>query len=185
MLGSPIKDIDEFWTLTLKPETADTRLSTVPVVVISRKTLQLFFRELRETIGPGADEILYRSGLEAGQAFVATMTEWAGSKSPIEVVDQMGDIYSRCGWFAAESLEVDPMTHQARLRMKRTLETYGTEGRQGAPACHFLRGYFAGLFRSLFWTDKVECWEITCRGKGDEFCEFVVADGLRATRELP
>ena len=176
MLGFPIKDIDEFWKLTLKPETADTRLSTVPVVVISRKTLHHFLRELREAIGPGVDEILYRSGLEAGQAFVGTMTEWAGSKNPIEVLDQMGDIYSRCGWFAVESFEVDPMTHQARLRLARTLETFGVEGRFDAPACHFLRGYFAGFFRSLFWSDAVDCKEVACRGKGDELCEFVITN---------
>jgi len=148
----------------------------VPVVVISRKTLHYFFRALRESVGPGVDEVLYRSGIQAGEAFVATMTEWAGSKNPIEVVDQMGDIYSRCGWFAADSLEVDPMTHQARLRMTRTLETFGVEGRYEVPACHFLRGYFAGFFRSLFWSDAVDCTEISCRGKGDELCEFVIAN---------
>lgn len=175
-MGFPIKDIDEFWKLSLTPETADTRLSTVPVVVISRKTLHHFFRELRESVGSEVDALLYRCGIEAGQAFVATMVEWAGSKNPIEVVDQMGDIYARCGWFAADSLEVDPVSHQARLRMTRTLETFGVEGRADAPACHFLRGYFAGFFRSLFWSDAVECAEIACRGKGDALCEFVITN---------
>ena len=146
-------------------------------MILSRATLHRFFRQLREEVGPAVDGILYRCGLEAGDAFVATMVEWAGTKDPIEIVDQLGDIYARCGWFAADALEVDPMSHQARLRLSRTMETYGLEGRYEAPVCHFLRGYFAGFFRALFWSDKVECEETACRGKGDKFCEFVVTNG--------
>lgn len=174
--GLPIKAIEDFWRLTTKPETADTRLSDLPVVIISRPTLRRFFHQLREEVGDRVDEILYRCGLDAGEAFVATMVEWAGTKDPIEVVDQLGDIYARCGWFATESMEVDPVTHKVHVRLTRTLETYGIEGRYEAPVCHFLRGYFAGFFRSLFWTDAVDCKEIACRGKGDEMCEFVVAN---------
>ena len=169
-----MKAIEDFWQLTTKPTTADTRLSTVPVVVISRATLHRFFRELREELGPRVDEVLYRCGVESGQAFVGTMAEWTGSQNPMEIVDGIGDVYSRCGWFAVESIQVDPVSHQARIRLTRTLETYGVEGRWEAPACHFLRGYFAGLFRSLFWSDDVDCEETSCRGKGDEICEFLV-----------
>ncbi len=148
----------------------------MPVVIVSRATLQHFFKELREAIGPEVDGILYRCGLEGGQAFVGTIVEWTGSKDPIEIVDQLGDIYSRCGWFAVDSIQVDPVTHQARVRLKRSLETYGIEGRWEKPACHFLRGYFAGFFRSLFWSDHIDCVEVSCRGKGDKVCEFAVKD---------
>jgi len=172
----PIKPIEEFWKLTTKPETADTRLSDLPIVIISRPTLQKFFRELREAIGPDVDRLLYRCGIETGQGFVATMVEWTGSKDPMDIVEGLGDIYALCGWFATESMQVDPVTHQARIRLSRSLETYGIEGRFDAPACHFLRGYFAGFFRSLFWSDEVECQETSCRGKGDKVCEFVVTN---------
>ena len=148
----------------------------MPVVVISRATLHKFFKELREAIGPSVDGILYRCGVEAGQAFVGTLVEWTGSKNPVEIVDTLGDIYARCGWFATESIQVDPSTHQARIRLTRTLETYGVEGRWDKPSCHYLRGYFAGFFRSLFWSDEIECAETTCRGKGDDACEFLIAN---------
>ena len=54
--------------------------------------------------------------------------------------------------------------------------TYGVEGRWDKPSCHYLRGYFAGFFRSLFWSDEIECAETTCRGKGDDACEFLIAN---------
>jgi len=176
----PIKDIEEFWKLTLRPATADTRLSSLPVVIVSRSTLHAFFRCLREAIGSHADAILYRGGLEAGQAFVGPLAKWSGSEDPMELVDALGDVYSRCGWFAMESVEVDPVSRQARLRLKRSLETYGLEGRWDRPGCHFLRGYFAGFFRALFWSDGVECMETACRGTGDKVCEFLVRDASGA-----
>lgn len=146
------------------------------MVIISRKTLHYFFKELREAVGEEVDGILYRCGLEGGQAFVGTIVEWTGSKDPLEIVDQLGDIYSRCGWFVVDSIQMDPVTHQARIRLKRSLETYGVEDRWEKPVCHFLRGYFAGFFRSLFWSDSIECTEVACRGKGDKVCEFVVVN---------
>jgi bacteriochlorophyll 4-vinyl reductase len=173
-VGSPIQDIDDFWQLTTKPRTADTRLSTVPVVVISRDTLRRLFRELRATLGAAADDLLYRSGSEAGEAFVGTLARWSGSEDPMEIVDHLGDVYSRCGWFAVSSIEVDRESRQARLRLSRSLETYGQEGTQDGPMCHFLRGYFAGFFRALFWSDGIQCTEVACRGGGDSVCEFVL-----------
>jgi len=180
VVRSAIRDVDEFWQLTTKPRTADTRLSTVPVVVISRDTLRRFFREVRATLGPAADDLLYRSGLEAGEAFVGTMARWTGSQDPMEIVDHLGDVYSRCGWFAVSSIEVDPESRQARLRLTRTLETYGQEGTWDRPACHFLSGYFAGFFRALFWAEGISCIETTCRGKGDSVCEFVLRTSASA-----
>ena len=172
---SPIDDIESFWSLTLKPENADTRLSNLPVILISRATFHRLFRELREGLGSGAEHVLYQAGLEAGESIVGMQTKWTETEDPTKLVDHLCDIDSRCGWFAVESLEVDPVSHQARLRLRRTLETYGIEGRNGGPSCHFLRGYFAGFFRSLFWSDAVECQEISCRGRGDRFCEFTVS----------
>lgn len=173
--GFPIKDIDEFWKLILKPSTADTRIGTVPVVLLPRETLLGLLQEIRQALGRRADDVLYRAGLEAGQAFVGTMTRWTGSQEPMEMIDHLGDVYSRFGWFAVESIQVDPASRQARLRLRRTLETHGAEGRFDGPACPFLRGYLAGLFRSLFWTDAVDCVERTCQGKGDKVCEFLLA----------
>lgn len=169
--------------MSTRPSTADTRLSTVPVIVVSRATFHTFFKQLREALGPSAEDVLYRCGLEAGQAFVGVLSEWTGSRDPVDIVDGLGDIYSRCGWFAVESVQVDPPSHQARLRLNRTLETYGVEGRWDVAGCHFLRGYIAGFFRSLFWSDETGCTEVSCRGKGDKVCEFVVTDA--AVRSAP
>lgn len=58
-MGSPIKDSDEFWNLVVKPSTEDTRLSTAPVVILSRETLQSFFKQLRDILGPKVDDVLY------------------------------------------------------------------------------------------------------------------------------
>lgn len=181
-----IQDIDAFWQLTLKPETADTRLSNLPVVIVSRATFHRFFRELRHALGADAERVFYQSGLEAGEAIIGLLTKWTGTEDPNELVDHLCDIDARCGWFAVDSLEVDPASRQARLRLKKTLETYGIEGREGVPTCHFLRGYLAGFFRSLFWSDTLECLETACRGKGDRFCEFVIANsGPGAPAEAP
>lgn len=148
----------------------------MPVVILPREVLHAFFKEIRETLGPQADEVLYACGVEAGQAFLRTMGTWTRGREPLELVDQLGDVCARFGWFAAESIEVDPTSHQARVRLKRSLETYGVEGRWVVPACHFLRGFFAGFFRSLFWSDSVECAEAACRGKGDRVCEFAITN---------
>jgi predicted hydrocarbon binding protein len=93
-------------------------------------------------------------------------------------VDRLGDVHARCGWFATESFQGDVASRQARLRLKRTLETCGIEGRWDRPTCHFLRGYFAGIFRSLFWTNAVGCAEVSCRGKGDSVSESVVTGSI-------
>lgn len=144
-------------------------------MIISRSTLHRVFRELREALGPEAEGILYQAGLEAGEAIIGLLTKWTETEDPTALVDHLCDIDSRCGWFAVDSLEIDPTSHQARLRLSKTLETYGVEGRAGTVSCHFLRGYFEGFFRSLFWSDGVECREIACRGKGDRVCEFLVS----------
>ena len=142
--------------------------------MISRDTLRRFFCEVRATLGAAADDLLYRSGSEAGEAFVGTMARWTGSEDPMEIVDHLGDVYARCGWVAVSSIEVDRESRQARLRLSRTLETYGQEGTRDQPSCHFLRGYFAGFFRALFWSDGIVCSEVACRGRGDSVCEFVL-----------
>ena len=162
--------------LTLKPETADTRLAGLPVVIVSRSTLHRVFRELHRALGPEAERILYQAGLEAGEAVIGMVAKWTESRDAKEIVDHLCDIDSRCGWFAVDSLEVDPASRQARLRLRKTLETYGIEGHATAPSCHFLRGYFTGFFRALFWSDGIECKEESCRGAGDNVCSFVLSD---------
>jgi predicted hydrocarbon binding protein len=47
-------------------------------------------------------------------------------------------------------------------------------GRVGKPVDHLLRGWFAGV-SSIFFKSPIECAEIKCMSKGDEYCEFFAA----------
>lgn len=179
-----MRDIEEFFQVRLRPDEADIRVAGASYLLLRREAYCGLSRELRETLGRGADGIFYRAGLDRGQEFHATATRFLGSRDPEAVVEAGRLLAPRLGLYRVVSFRLEPEPRAswtewvltpaatARVVVERSFEVCPVHP-SGAPTCHYIRGFWAGLVQEMFGQgESVVGREVECESTGAHRCSF-------------
>jgi len=86
---------------------------------------------------------------------------------------------SETGKGRPRSATLDGNKKIARIRWKNGVSVRNRKGK--TPVCHFGRGVLTGAVEEIFGR-RCESIEVSCQGKGDKFCEAVVAEPAEISR---
>ena len=139
------------------------------MILDDREGLSLFIREIHEKYGTGGEAFLYFLGRTRGEISGRRFKEENITREFIE--EDLRSLQA-AGWGIAELLEIDLKRKYIRVRVHDSYEAAAFEGRSNRPRCHFIRGYFEGLFSEFLSTD-LESREVKCASMGDPYCELV------------
>ncbi|MDY6930601.1 MAG: 4-vinyl reductase [Halobacteriota archaeon] len=88
----------------------------------------------------------------------------------------LDELLSIAGYGRCEVVKVDFNDVHVVIRLKGLLTSSGIND-SDVPVCHAERGAMTGIVESI--TDKqLKGQEIKCQAMGDEYCEFVITEGL-------
>ncbi len=131
--------------------------------------------KLTESFGPiTATSVEYELGKEGGAHYIRIARksglEIKNAADGRKVAERLGTL---AGWGKLEVTELDLKTKTARIRWTNGISVRNKKGK--TPVCHFGRGILTGAAEEIF-GEKCESIEVTCEGKGDSFCEAIIAD---------
>ena len=93
-----------------------------------------------------------------------------------QIADRLGTL---SGWGKVSIVAFDPTKKMARLRWTNGVSVRNAKGK--TPVCHFGRGILTGAMEQTFGR-KLESLEVSCQGKGDQYCEAVIGESAEITR---
>lgn len=136
---------------------------------------------LTENLGPvTATSFQYEIGKEGGAHYMR-MAQKAGYD--ITNVGDVRKIAERLGtlggWGRLDVTEVDLEKRIARVRWINGVSVRNKRGK--TPVCHFGRGILTGAAEVVFGR-KCESIEVSCEGKGDDYCEAIIGDPAEIAR---
>jgi predicted hydrocarbon binding protein len=141
---------------------------------MSRRTFAAILRQLRTVLGRGVGAVCYSVGFDAGRRIVPMVRDVAEARGPEEVVEAMGAIDGRAGWFLLVRFDLEP-TGDAVIVVRKSVEAQTVRGESDRAVCEFLRGYFGGFVSALVDRSDLESTEERCEGTGDDECRFRIA----------
>jgi hypothetical protein len=127
-----------------------------------------------------AGMLLYEAYKEAGRTGAEIIRKGLGvdrvssSNHILRAMDMAGTF----AWGKWEMTEFDKFKSVFKVYRSPIAEVYGESKRA---VCHSIRGLLAG-FAEVFAGKKRESVEFKCRSKGDDYCEFVVAEPAIMTK---
>jgi len=143
-------------------------------VIFPMNILESFIVGVRKTFdAPVVQTMLWYQGREIGKNMLESCREKYGVTG-IRALEFLKIRALMLGWALIEALELDEKMKKARMRIFENWECLMFKG-SNAPQSHFLRGFLAGFFSSLFGVEA-EVTEVACISKGDPYCEFVVEE---------
>jgi predicted hydrocarbon binding protein len=169
-----MKLLEEAFRLTFDDMTADVRVSEVPVILMSKKTFGMIHKELVSVLGRRGESLLYHAGYEAGRQGVATMKKWWDFRNKDEVIEAYKKQFSRFGWLYLDSIEEDADKNEIRIILHNNFESRQYQKKSDDPVCYFTRGYLCGFVEVAFGMEAMRCDEVSCEGRGDDHCEFLI-----------
>jgi len=101
-----------------------------------------------------------------------------GSKRQ-DLMKNIEDIFDIYGLGKLEINDIDEKKQSASLNVYNSSIAHAhllKNQNSSEPICHLTKGMLAGIFSFIFNCD-VECDEIKCYAKGDEYCEFRIKRG--------
>jgi uncharacterized protein len=150
-------------------------------LLIPVKLIHSIEDRLTESFGPiTATSFQYEIGKEGGAQYVHLAQKVGiGTKSPIDVQRIASSLGTQNGWGKVEIVDFDFNKKIARIRWKNGVSVRNHKGK--TPVCHFGRGVLTGAVEEIFGR-SCESIEVSCQGKGDKFCEAVVAEPAEISR---
>ena len=150
-------------------------------LLIPVKLIHSIEDRLTESFGPiTATSLQYEIGKEGGAQYVHLAQKVGiGTKSPSDVQRIASSLGTHNGWGKVEIVDFDFNKRIARIRWKNGVSVRNRKGK--TPVCHFGRGVLTGAVEEIFGR-RCESIEISCQGKGDSFCEAVVAEPAEISR---
>jgi len=97
-----------------------------------------------------------------------------GITQPNVLSDMAFTFYSQMGWFRLVKSEWNEEKKEKTITLEHTVESEAF-GSTGKNVCYCTAGLLAGIIEGAFGI-KVQCREIKCRSKGDEYCVFTVTN---------
>jgi hypothetical protein len=139
----------------------------LPAIIMS-SVIFVGIQKLAESIlgTDGAAVIFYEAGKKLG---VLRAKSWKDERKleGNKFVKKMEEYLAELGW-GKFSINIETYT----IKVKNSFVVKGY-GKSDVPVCHFLRGYYAGLFEVLT-NQAMDCEEIKCAACGADLCEFVL-----------
>lgn len=151
-----------------RPELAGT-----PAVIFGRPVIGALARGIIEAQGEAGERLLSRLGGDTGRL--------AASALP-PLIEQLGmtisdDLLTRrirdlqvMGWATFQHASIEDSS-RGEVTLADTFEAAPWDRNASSPACHFLRGFIAGVF-SFVWGHPVTCRELECQATGAPACRF-------------
>jgi predicted hydrocarbon binding protein len=141
-------------------------------VIFPMNVLESLIAGIRKTFDtPVVQTMLWYQGREIGKNMLESCREKYGVTG-IRALEFLKTRALILGWALIETSEFDEKMKKARIRVFENWECLMFKD-SNVPQSHFLRGFLAGFFSSLFEVE-VEVSEAACISKGDPYCEFVV-----------
>jgi predicted hydrocarbon binding protein len=160
--------------------THDNRLfmGTVPMILTPRWVLVNIQKELEKIGGlSAAKKSYYRVGFDSGYHFSEILRK-TGKLSGEALVRFCLNSISLRGWGKFNLIRLDPKKGIGVFRIRRSAMSEGF-GRIGRTVCHIWAGALAGVVQETIDDQdlplKVKGKEITCKSRGDRYCEFRVS----------
>jgi predicted hydrocarbon binding protein len=150
-------------------------------LLIPVKLIHSIEDRLTESFGPiTATSFQYEIGKEGGAQYVHLAQKVGiGTKSAIDVQRIASSLGTQNGWGKVEIVDFDFKKKVARIRWRNGVSVRNHRGK--TPVCHFGRGVLTGAVEEIFGR-RCESIEVSCQGKGDKFCEAVVAEPAEISR---
>ena len=130
---------------------------------------------LADMVGPmTATSFQYEIGKRGGSHYIR-MAQKAGYdiKSSKDVGMIAANLGTLGGWGKLTVQEIDFKKKLIRLRWTNGVSVRPNK-KSKTPVCHFGRGVLTGASEAMFGR-KLESIELTCQGKGDAYCEALIA----------
>ncbi len=156
-----------------KPVEGTIKLIDDPVVIMPRFVFTSMMNSLKKTMGEMPGGVNYRAYMDMGKENVEHYKKM-GITQPTTLSDMAFTFYSQMGWFHMVKSEWNEAKKEKTITLEHTVESeaFGTTGKN---VCYCTAGLLAGIIEGSFGI-KVQCREIKCRSKGDEFCVFTVTN---------
>ena len=150
-------------------------------LLIPVKLIHSIEDRLTESFGPiAAISFQYEIGKEGGAQYVNLAQKVGiGTRSPGDVQRIASSLGTANGWGKVEIVDFDFNKKSARIRWRNGVSVRNRKGK--TPVCHFGRGVLTGAVEEIFGR-RLESIEVSCQGKGDSFCEAVVAEPAEISR---
>ncbi len=150
-------------------------------LLIPVKLIHSIEDRLTESFGPiTATSFQYEIGKEGGAQYVHLAQKVGiGTRSPLDVQRIASSLGTHNGWGKVEIIDFDFKKKIARIRWKNGVSVRNRKGKTSV--CHFGRGVLTGAVEEIFGR-RCESIEVSCQGKGDKFCEAVVAEPAEISR---
>ena len=153
--------IKEKWNI----ESGEFFTQELPTIIMS-SVIFVGIQKLAEAIGgtDGMAVIFYEAGKKVGiNRTTSWKDEWELEGSAF--IRAMEEFLAELGW---GKFSIDIETCNIKVKNSFIAKGYG---KSDVPVCHFLRGYYAGLFEVL--TNRaMDCEEVKCVACGADLCEF-------------
>jgi predicted hydrocarbon binding protein len=147
-------------------------------------TFEELTRGIMDAIGTEGEGVLYDAGIHSGKNSVnILLNSWKERGQAF--LEKWEAFYgsSGVGWFKIKEINIDLEKGQGYIQL---IQSFASESYRKVdnevnkveldttiinPACHFLTGFFVGVFEEL--THKnIECEEVKCVTRKDGYCEF-------------
>jgi hypothetical protein len=157
-----------------RPVEGTIKLIDDPVVMMPRFVFTSMMNSLKKTMGElPAGGVNYRAYMDMGKENVEHYKKM-GITQPNTLSDMAFTFYSQMGWFRLVKSEWNEAKKEKTITLEHTVESEAF-GNTGKNVCYCTAGLLAGVIEGSFGI-KVQCREIKCRSKGDEFCVFTVTN---------
>ncbi|MFQ5986664.1 MAG: V4R domain-containing protein [Thermoplasmata archaeon] len=179
-----MKLFEDLYSVRFLPEAADIRVAGASYFLMRREAYCELTRELRKTLGRGAEAILFRAGYERAKEFYPATVEFTRSEEPEEVVDAARFLSAHLGLYRVVSFSSDidawdgsgkgilSKGPRARLLVERSFEVCNRHP-SGQPRCQYIRGFWTGLVEKMHGEGRrFVGTEVECEGAGARRCRL-------------
>ncbi len=132
----------------------------------------VLLHSLAGNFGTGAFSAIHSTGVEIGNSKGKELAQQHAQEDRSMLLMKGLDALQSSGWGKYQLLKTGSLPHNIEIRIFDNLEC------KAAMSVHpfensFMRGYIAGLLRSLF-NDNIMVREERCIRKGDDYCSYII-----------
>lgn len=128
--------------------------------------LRGFIEAVDAKLGPSASTVIEEAAYTVGANFAQELLDRGIQTHEVPTIIEL--LFNQAGWGKSE-FQVDSVTKTVTLSITNCVTSRDIQTTE--PNCHFLKGYFKGVYEKLYGI-KIQAAEISCTAKGDNACVF-------------
>lgn len=169
-----IKTIDETLLCEYDDKNANTTVSGVPVIFMSKKTLGSLLKGMIDALGMGARPVLYTSGYNAGKKSAPVVIKQWECRNLEETLSATIQQFARYGWLLLKDVRLSDDGDEIICTVEKCFEAKEHKGKSDTSICYFIEGFMCGYMEIVYNKENMICEEISCQAKGDDACKFII-----------